>query len=101
MSGVQQRAISLPAVGKAIPLRAYVRAIERAEANPETSFRYGLTTWWPTTGAEIRQQFLAGLHDRINAGVPYVERGRTTFWPRNSKCLSSQREHQLGWALLQ
>lgn len=69
------RYIHLPAIDKKVPLGAYVRAIKMAKANPTTEFKTGLTTWWPTTGAEIMRQFWAGVVDRINEGKSYSQRG--------------------------
>ena len=69
------RAIRLPAIDRAVPLAAYVSAVKLAKANPDRTFKHGLTTWWPTTGAEIMRQFNQGMNDRINCGVPYVRRG--------------------------
>ncbi len=70
-----KRFIHLPALDKSVPLGAYVAAIKVAKANPEKTFKTGLTTWWPTTGAEIVAQYLKGMNERISAGVPYMERG--------------------------
>lgn len=69
------RVIHLPAVDKAVPIGAYVAAIRMAQAHPETTFKHGLTTWWPTTGSEILQQFRRGVQDRINQAIPYNQRG--------------------------
>ena len=69
------RYMSLPALNKRVTLGAYVKAVKLAKAQPETEFTYGLTTWWPTKGRDIVRQFMQGVHDRINARVPYVERG--------------------------
>lgn len=60
---------------KAIPLAAYIAAVKIAKAHPDTMFKHGLTTWWSTSGAEIVQQFNAGVQDRINQAVPYIMRG--------------------------
>jgi hypothetical protein len=65
------RTIRLPAIGRTVSLRAYIRAVKLAKANPDTEFKTGLTTWWPTTGAEIVRQFRKGMTDRINQGIPY------------------------------
>lgn len=70
-----KRFVTLPAIGKAVPLGAYVAAVKRAKAEPETEFKTGLTTWWPTTGAEIMRQFWAGVEARITEGKSYSERG--------------------------
>ena len=70
-----KRYITLPAVNKRIPLGAYVRGIKQAIANPDAEFKHGLTSWWSCTGREIRQQFRRGIHDRINQGIPYHQRG--------------------------
>ena len=70
-----QRYIDLPAIGKKVPLGAYVAAIKTAKANPTQTFKTGLTCWWSCTGAEILGQFTAGMMDRINAGVSYSARG--------------------------
>jgi hypothetical protein len=69
------RYVTLPAIDKRVPLGAYIKAIKTAKANPTAEFKTGLTTWWPTTGAEIMEQFMAGVTDRINQGVPYNKRG--------------------------
>ena len=72
-----RRFIDLPAINKKVPLRAYIEAIRSAKENPERTFTTGLTTWWPTTGAEIVNQFRKGMMERINDAVPYTERGRS------------------------
>ena len=61
---------------KWVTLGQYLKAIKRAKANPKETFPRGLTSWWPTTGAEIMRQFMRGVHDRISQGIPYSERGR-------------------------
>lgn len=75
LRGREMRFISLPAINKRVSLKAYVRAIKLARDNPDAEFKHGLTTWWSTTGDEIMRQFRDGMHDRINAGVRYVDRG--------------------------
>ena len=69
------RYITLPATNKRVPLGIYVQGMKLAKANPDKEFKHGLTTWWPTTGAEIMRQFLTGIHHRINDAVPYIRRG--------------------------
>ncbi len=69
------RVITLPAIGKTVTLGQYVQAIRLAQANPAAEFKHGLTTWWPVTGAEVMQQFRAGVQTRINQAVPYWQRG--------------------------
>ena len=54
------------ATGDKIPLGVYVQGVKLAITNPEAEFTHGLTTWWPTSGKDIRQQFLESIHDRIN-----------------------------------
>ena len=71
------RVIHLPAIDKIVPLAAYVQAVKIAKANPDRIFSAGFTTWWPTTGAEIVEQFRQGMMQRINESVPYIERGCT------------------------
>jgi hypothetical protein len=71
------RVIHLPAIDKRVSLSAYIKAIRAAKENPERTFTTGLTTWWPTTGAEVVDQFRKGMHDRINQAVPYTQRGRS------------------------
>lgn len=70
------RFITLRATGKRVPMGAYVAGIRAAIASPGVTFRHGLTTWWPVTGEDVRQEFLAGVHDRINRHVPGFGRGR-------------------------
>ena len=69
------RTIYLPAIERRVSLAAYLSGVRLAKANPTRTFTHGLTTWWPTTGAEIMRQFRAGMHDRINDGTPYTKRG--------------------------
>lgn len=69
------RTITLPAIGKRVTLGTYVAAVKTAKAHPTRTFKTGLTTWWPTTGAEIVEQFRRGMVARINDGIPYSERG--------------------------
>lgn len=70
------RTIYCPGSDRWVPIGAYVRAIKTAIANPNEEFKRGLTCWWPCTGAAIQAQFMAGVHDRINQGIPYSERGK-------------------------
>ena len=69
------RTIRLPALDRSVSLGAYVNAVKLAKAHPDREFKHGLTTWWPTTGAEIVKQFCEGMTDRINAATPYSQRG--------------------------
>jgi hypothetical protein len=69
------RVVTLPALGRRVKVAAYVEAIKLAKSNPDTTFKHGLTAWWPCTGREIMQQFRAGMHDRINQRIPYRSRG--------------------------
>lgn len=69
------RYIALPAVAKRITVGNYVKLIKHAKAHPTLEYPHGLTTWWPTTGAEIVQQFGRGVMERITAAVPYTQRG--------------------------
>jgi hypothetical protein len=70
------RVITLPAINRQITLKQYVKAIKTAKAHPDEEFKCGLTTWWPTKGKEIMKQFMRGVHDRINQGIPAMERGQ-------------------------
>lgn len=66
--------ITLSAINRTVTLRAYVEAVKLAKANPETTFKHGLDTWCPTTGAEIRRQYRRAVHDRINQAIPWSVR---------------------------
>ena len=70
------RTVYLPALRRHVTLSAYLRAVRLVKANPDTTFETGFTTWWPTTGAEIMDQFRAGMMDRINHAIPYIDRGK-------------------------
>lgn len=72
---MESRYIYLPAIERRISIGQYVKAVKTAKQNPEEKFMEGLTTWWPTKGKEIVSQFLAGVHDRINQGIPAIKRG--------------------------
>lgn len=57
------RVVTLPN-GRQVPLRAYVAAWRVVRKNPAESFKgFG---HFSMTGAEIRRELLAGMHDRIN-----------------------------------
>jgi hypothetical protein len=64
------RTIYLPATGKHIRFREYVRAWKFVKDHPEQEFKHGLETWWPQLGKEIYADFLKGMHDRINTRTP-------------------------------
>jgi hypothetical protein len=51
--GTDMRTIRLPAIDRTVSLTAYIKAFKLAKANPEATFKTGLTTWWPTIGGEI------------------------------------------------
>ena len=69
------RVITLPSVGKTVSLRSYLAGIRAAKANPDMEFKHGLTCWWPCTGRDIMRQFLDGVIERINEGIPANKRG--------------------------
>jgi hypothetical protein len=75
MEGKVTRTIYLPAIDRTVTLRAYLQAVRLAKANPTATFKHGLTTWWPTTGAEVMRQFREGIWDRINQAIPYAQGG--------------------------
>lgn len=52
--------------GKVVTLAGYVKAVKKAKAHPDATFKEGLTCWWPVTGEQIVRQFRDGMHDRIN-----------------------------------
>jgi hypothetical protein len=72
---MKKRAIYCPGPDKWLTLGQYVKAVKMAKANPTTTFKQGITCWWPVTGAEVVEQFYRGLEDRINQAVPWMERG--------------------------
>lgn len=73
------RTIRVPALGRTVSLAAYLHAVRMAKANPDATFKTGLTTWWPTTGAEIMDQFREGMIERINEAMPYIHRGKSRY----------------------
>lgn len=62
--------------GKRVTLAQYLRAVKLAKANPDATFDRDLNCWYSCTGRQIMQQFLMGVHDRINQGISYSERGK-------------------------
>ena len=70
------RTIYCPGVDRHVPLRAYVKGVKLAKANPDSEFKQGLTCWWPVTGREIIGQFFEGVQARINEAIPYNRRGK-------------------------
>ena len=69
------RTITLPAINKTVSLGQYVKAVKMAKANPDETFKHGLTCWWPCQGRHIIEQFVEGMQDRISQGIPYSQRG--------------------------
>jgi hypothetical protein len=57
-----------------VSLGAYVAAVKKVD--PARTYDRGLTGWWPVTGAEVLEQFRAGVHDRINCHDPAYGKGR-------------------------
>ena len=70
-----KRVITLPAINKSVTIGNYVKGIKLAKANPDVEFKHGLTCWWACTGADIMRQFREGVQQRINDGIPYIQRG--------------------------
>ena len=71
--------VYLSATGKRITLRAYVESWKRAKRiakdNPKAEVVHGLNGWWPITVTELLREYRQAMHDRINQGIPYCERG--------------------------
>jgi len=66
---------TITVAGRPIPLSTYLAGIRLAISNPDTLFKSGLRNCGPELGKDIRRDFLRGVHNRINQGVPYIERG--------------------------
>jgi hypothetical protein len=75
MGVIKIRTIHLPAIDRSVTLKQYIQAIKLAKANPDATFKHGLTCWWPCTGADIMKQFRESIHDRINQNISYILRG--------------------------
>ena len=69
------RTIHITAIGKDVNIGQYIKGVKTAIANPDMEFKHGLTCWWACTGKDIRKQFLDSIMDRINQGIPYINRG--------------------------
>ena len=65
------RVITL-ANGRRVTIGQYVKAIKLAKANPDATFKHGLTGWWPVTGREVLAQFRQMVQDLINRHRPPV-----------------------------
>ena len=57
--------------GKRIGIRTYRLGWEQVRKDVSAGkgnleYKRGLSTWWPTTAADILGQYQDGLHDRIN-----------------------------------
>ena len=63
------RVITL-ANGRRVTIGPYVKAIKLAKANPNATFKHGLTGWWPVTGREVVAQFWRMVQDLINRHMP-------------------------------
>lgn len=72
--------------GKRVGLGNYVAGVRTAIANPDVIYAEGLTGFGSRRGSEIRREFLRGLHDRINTGVPYrLIGGAFSRFPRQGR----------------
>ncbi len=60
------KTIRLEAIDKSVSLAAYIAGVQDAIKNPMAQYKHGLTCWWTCSGKDIRRQFVAGVHDRIN-----------------------------------
>jgi hypothetical protein len=71
---------------KQVSIPEYVRSIRAIiAADPDIKYPHGLTTWWPTTGADIRSQFRASIHDRINTRAGEAWRSTMTDREHNER----------------
>lgn len=71
---MHQRCVTV-ANGRVVTLGQYVAAVQMAKEAPDTMFRTGLSTEYPTSGAEVVDQFRAGMVDRLNQAIPRAARG--------------------------
>lgn len=85
MSG--RHCISLSALDRRVSIPAYIAAVRRAIAAPDATFRQGLESWWPVTGAEIRREYNRALNRRIMRHAPHYGRGRkwSDDWQRAAR----------------
>lgn len=91
--------IYLAATDKHIPARAYIAGYKLAKANLQETFRHGLCTWWPVTGAQIVREYRRDMHARINVRGGQAWRNEETIRERdyyhdareaNSRCIVRQ-----------
>ena len=52
--------------GLQVSIPDYCKGVRLAKANLNREFKRGLTCWWPCSGQDIVNQFVEGIHDRIN-----------------------------------
>jgi hypothetical protein len=66
------RHITIPN-GKAVPLGAYVKAWRAVKGMP---FDAEITDWqwYPTKAGFVLADMRRGMEERINAGIPYIDR---------------------------
>lgn len=69
-----QRCVTV-ASGRVVTLGQYVAAVQLAKREPDAMFKSGLSSEWPTSGAEVVRQFREGMVDRLNQAVPRDRRG--------------------------
>ena len=72
-----RRMIYCPGPEKWLTLRQYLDAYYLAKANPKMQFKQTFTCWYGGTGKDAVREFVEGMMDRINQGIPYCERGLT------------------------
>ncbi len=73
-----KRYIYIAAIEKNVTIGQYTQAVKTAKSNLNKQFKHGLTCWWPCTGQDIMNQFMAGVQDRISQAIPYDMRGLET-----------------------
>jgi len=74
-----KRAIYVPGKDAWYSLGAYVRAVKKAKANPDAMFSCTICSWASGRGRDIMREFMDGVMDRINQGIPYTKRGKREY----------------------
>ncbi|TET21429.1 MAG: hypothetical protein E3J71_09480 [Candidatus Stahlbacteria bacterium] len=71
-----KRMIYIPGIDRWVTLGQYVKAIKKVKSMPlDTIWPHSLEDWTSARGSDILREFMKGIMDRINQGIPYSQRG--------------------------
>ena len=82
------KTIALTMDGFQMSIPDFIKAIQKAKANPELMFSRSIKGWWPATGREILREYREMVNDKINRNGKLVIRElKDLTWYRRAQML--------------